>query len=1046
MHPVDCSTNFVENNKRSSSVEEFGEVFQNPPAELRGKPFWSWNGALERDELLRQIDVLREMGMGGMFMHSRTGLQTEYLGEEWFELVNACAEKAERVGMEGWIYDEDRWPSGSAGGMATKEPTFRMRSIVLSEYGPGEAIEWPETSEFLEAHLADLDGLCLRHYEPLPRSGIRVCPEGKRVLVLAREIHPDHSFYNGGSYLDTLNREATDHFIELTHEKYRKRCGQHFGKGIKGVFTDEPHRGFILCDTVNQPGAKRSSHALPYTEKLYEEFVRRFGYSLKGRLPELFFQLEGKAVSQLKWHYVELLQQLFIENWARPCLQWCEANDLLLTGHVLHEDSLAAQVVPCGSIFRYYEEMTYPGIDVLGSQNQAFWVAKQVVSVARQQGKPFVLSELYGCTGWATSFLDHKRIGDWQAVLGVNLRCHHLSWYTMAGEAKRDYPASIFHQSAWYRDYDYVETYFARIHYVLRQGEPDCDVLVVHPGESLWAQFHLGWASWLRSDSPRVNAIEETFERLFGWLTDSQIDFDYGDEEQMGRLGRIETDGEKPLFRLGLMGYRVVVVAGMETMRASTMALLGQFIEAGGTVVFVGESPTFVDAKSSGEPAKLGQAAVQTPWDQSQAVAAVRAGSGQLLQVNGGCGAEGILSQVRRTDKGDVFIVLVNTMDRPIEGVELRLPAVGQLEELDGRTGKTTLQTTEMTVEGVAWGVAFHPLEERIFRFTVGDRGLGGESGQERRSFSQAVALAGPYRYELGEPNVLVLDRARFRMEGGEWRPETDILRIDEAVRDELGWTQRTGQMVQPWCADDQDREGPFLELAYSFALGECPAEVELVMEQPERWEIVLNRDAVSIGTDLEYFVDASMKRIKLPAAALRVGENQLCLRARLKPSLDLEAIYLSGFFGVYRKGAGFLIGALPEQVEVGDLVEQGFPFYTGGFTYRVPLPPGLDGAPAAFKLTRFAGACARVGGAGAGKDDVTLAFPPYEVECSLGEAATLSLEIILTRQNLFGPFHRLPKGQSFTGPESFRTRGEDYGEEHQLFPSGLLEAPILRI
>ena len=31
------------------------------------------NGKLERGELLRQIDIMRDMGFGGFFMHSRTG-------------------------------------------------------------------------------------------------------------------------------------------------------------------------------------------------------------------------------------------------------------------------------------------------------------------------------------------------------------------------------------------------------------------------------------------------------------------------------------------------------------------------------------------------------------------------------------------------------------------------------------------------------------------------------------------------------------------------------------------------------------------------------------------------------------------------------------------------------------------------------------------------------------------------------------------------------------------------------------------------------------
>ena len=72
--------------------------FQSPSKADRGKPFWSWNGKLDKDELIRQIHVIQEMGFGGHFMHSRTGLVTEYLGEEWFELINACADESERLG------------------------------------------------------------------------------------------------------------------------------------------------------------------------------------------------------------------------------------------------------------------------------------------------------------------------------------------------------------------------------------------------------------------------------------------------------------------------------------------------------------------------------------------------------------------------------------------------------------------------------------------------------------------------------------------------------------------------------------------------------------------------------------------------------------------------------------------------------------------------------------------------------------------------------------------------------------------------------------
>ena len=93
--------------------KDIAKNFENPGAEYRGKPFWSWNGELRGEELVRQAHVMKEMGLGGYFMHSRAGLITEYLGDEWFKLINEVADAAEADGMEAWLYDEDRYPSGS---------------------------------------------------------------------------------------------------------------------------------------------------------------------------------------------------------------------------------------------------------------------------------------------------------------------------------------------------------------------------------------------------------------------------------------------------------------------------------------------------------------------------------------------------------------------------------------------------------------------------------------------------------------------------------------------------------------------------------------------------------------------------------------------------------------------------------------------------------------------------------------------------------------------------------------------------------------------
>ena len=107
--------------KKNSAPELTNELFRNPTSEFRGTPFWALNSYLTKEELCRQIDIFKEMGLGGFHLHVRTGLENEYLSEEYMNLIKDTVDKAKREEMLAWLYDEDRWPSGAAGGLVTKD-------------------------------------------------------------------------------------------------------------------------------------------------------------------------------------------------------------------------------------------------------------------------------------------------------------------------------------------------------------------------------------------------------------------------------------------------------------------------------------------------------------------------------------------------------------------------------------------------------------------------------------------------------------------------------------------------------------------------------------------------------------------------------------------------------------------------------------------------------------------------------------------------------------------------------------------------------------
>ena len=86
------------------------------------------------------------MGFGGFHMHSRTGRGTPYLSDEFMEMVRFCVEQAKKNDMLAWLYDEDRFPSGSAGGILTKDPKYRSRHMLFTkrtlETLPPEAVSY----------------------------------------------------------------------------------------------------------------------------------------------------------------------------------------------------------------------------------------------------------------------------------------------------------------------------------------------------------------------------------------------------------------------------------------------------------------------------------------------------------------------------------------------------------------------------------------------------------------------------------------------------------------------------------------------------------------------------------------------------------------------------------------------------------------------------------------------------------------------------------------------------------------------------------------
>ena len=1047
------------------SKTELYEIFKNPGAEWRGKPFWSWNGELREDEIRRQIHVMKEMGLGGYFMHSRAGLITEYLGDEWFDLINAGADEGEKTGMEAWLYDEDRWPSGSAGGKVTVDPQYRMKSLVLTEQ-PRDAFVRDDGMCLVFA--ARIDGVNVWGYRPITVTddAQAVCDAldaetaGRpgEIKVLSFTVVPDrpNSNYNGTTYIDTMSRAAVDRFIALTHEQYKERCGERLGTSIKGIFTDEPHRGKAMDDMRISDG--RLTCSMCYTDDFFAEFEARCGYRAEDVLPELFYRPMGERLAPVKRDWFNTADNLFLERFARPINDWCEQHGIVFTGHVLHEDSLTNQSVPHGSLMRFYEYMGAPGVDVLSEYNRCYWIVKQLSSAARQLGKKWLLSELYGCTGWQFNFKSHKAVGDWQALFGINLRCQHLSWYTMEGESKRDYPASILHQSPWYPYYNEVETYFARFGAFMTEGTPVCDVLVLNPIESVWAQAYRGWANWISPDASatHIHILESNYTALFHILTSNHIDFDYGEEQMMEAHASVDRDPDgKPVLRVGNMTYRSVIVSGMETIRPTTLQLLADFAAVGVKIIFAGDIPDYVNAVRDTAPMQFAaEHGICTAVEEDELIGALREITACPISVTkaDGTAAHDVFVQMRSFGDSLGFVLLNINRDNPTEAltVTVQNKKYQNAEFWDLRTGERFRADVMTDGESVILKTSLPAAGTAAFVLTAeSDAAL--PPMPAPMTAGERFVIDGTFDYETSEPNVCVLDFARFSFDGGDWSEEAEILRVDGMVRDTVGIERRGGEMLQPWYAKLHDtRVYGRVRLEYTFNIETLPAgDLILAGERPERMHYAINGVALENDDTHNFWIDDCFKKMVIPRSALKIGINAVTAEVDFMRTTNLEALYLIGDFGVSLDGHRRTLTNRAEHLPAGDLANAAMPFYTGEVTYL--LTPDkyaaltvCDGERVLLSPTSFTGSLLRVQPDGG--PEIRMIWDPYEADVTDAVRAkkTIRVTVVGTRRNLFGPLHFAPIYDGAYGPGHFVTGGDAWTDDYALIPSGI-ESMILQ-
>ncbi len=542
-------------------------------------PFWFWNGDQQEDELVRQIGLVHASGCKGLAIHARTGNRTPYLSERWFSLVRLMCEEACRLGLRIWIYDEEGYPSGNAGGRVQKEnPAFIQKSLLFG-YGPSDPAS-PAFAAFDPATWEQADETAL--------------PPGTELLRF-RHIRFDR-------HVDTFHPGAGKCFVRLTHEKYAEHLAEYFGSVIQAFFTDDE------CFTMG-------FGKIPWSEHLEAEWNRRYGDSLRAHLAQLVEELPG--CGDVRVRFYALAQELFLKHFITPQRDWCEAHGLLYTGHLCYDEGpLRVEIPGYGSSMPYYRLETIPAIDdflcTLPSQrylDEPFTGAvrpgvvrecrypplmlyKKASSVAHQYANDLMSTEVLTALGWQLTPEYADKQMRFETAMGVNLITPHAFYYTLGRGTVNDCPPSYFFQQPCFPFACGMFAAWTRIAGLLRRGTFHAPLLLLR-NRRLAALQNGGKLAWAfdsestfeprtLSSAPDLNAVERVEVHTVLRLHRAHVGFDFGEESFLADDASITPEGR---FRLGKMTYSAVMMPPLDDLDPATHARLDEFRKRGGSVL-----------------------------------------------------------------------------------------------------------------------------------------------------------------------------------------------------------------------------------------------------------------------------------------------------------------------------------------------------------------------------------------------------------------------------------------------------------------------------
>ncbi|MBA4409563.1 MAG: glycosyl hydrolase [Bacteroidota bacterium] len=1023
-----CSKKPVQEGIQTST--ELKQLFADPPSEYRSAPLWDWNEQITEEGIEFQLKEFKKAGIGGVFVHPRPGLLTEYLSEDWFHLFDYTIQKGKELDMKVWIYDENSYPSGFAGGHVPAE--------MPDSYKHGSGLSM-EVQEELNIRISDTIGVVLKKTDAgFADITAKVVQEkgNKGTYYIFRKTYPGKSpWYGGFTYVDLLYPGVTQKFLDITMTKGYEKNIADFGKTLPGIFTDEP----------NLEAAMSNGSMLRWTPDLWDAFQQRWGYDLKVNLPSLVE--ETGNWKKVRHDYYELILELFIDRWAKPWGKYCDEKGLKWTGHYWEHGWPEPTDGSDEAAFYIWHQQ--PGIDMLGNRLDTAGLGgqfgndravRELLSAANQAGRTRTLSETYGGGGWEMNFETQKRLVDWEVVLGVNFVNQHLSYYSLNGVRKFDYPPSFSYHEPWWEHYKLMGDYIGRICMAMSSGRQINQTLVLQPNTSAWMYFSR------KDKNPAINTIRDGFKNFVYRMEQQHLEYDLGSENVLKELGSVKGK----TLRVGKRDYSLVVIpAEMENIDQQTYDLLQKYLDNGGKVLSFNRNVTMIDGTESSKVTVL---AAKYPEQWTVAQNLTDAAALKLLVRDDffmyDHTQNGMTYHQRRILDDGQLLFVVNS--HQTQKVSAEVTVKGKyVSKLDLISGKVYTFPARAENGKVTFNIVLDPVGSALFV-------VSGQQPAEPEFVSVSGAETvmernGTVSVKRESDNIMMvnyLDLKTAKSDKKDMYFMNALISLFNENGVEMGnpWQHKIQYKKDYLALDSLFKAGSWFEASYHFQINpdlgaEAMKSIRAVVERPELWTVSINGKEVS-KKEGSYWIDKSFPEFAV-GEYLKPGKNTLTLKApRMHVLAEVMPVYLLGDFLVKpaKEGFGITGGNIST---LGSWREAGLPFYSQKVAYAQNFNVAkTDGTTFKVKLNKWNGSVTEVlvNGQSAG----LIAWQPNELDVTslLKDGANeITVKVTGSLKNTFGFFYQKNEGWIF-GPWSWNSAPAKIpaASEYFLMDNGLME------